>query len=146
VTRIHRTRSRGQAMVEFALIFPIFIAMVLGVFDAGRLIYTQNTIGNASREGARVAIVNQHPTTVDQHVRQTMLGIVSDPSVAQVTVTYAGTQCVPLPIRIGCLVTVNVTYSWQAITPVIGTLIGPRTVTASTTMPVERVFSAPPQP
>ena len=31
-------------MVEFALIFPIFIAMVLGVFDAGRLIYTQNTI------------------------------------------------------------------------------------------------------
>jgi Flp pilus assembly protein TadG len=146
VRRVPRAAARGQAMVEFALIFPIFIAMVLGVFDAGRLVYTQNTIGNASREGARVAIVNQHPTAIDQHTRETMLGVVADPSVAQVTVSYAGTQCVPAPIRIGCQVTVTVTYSWRAITPVIGSLIGPRILTASTTMPVERVFSAAPQP
>src|SRR3954451_20440555 len=61
-----RPRSgRGQALVEFALVLPILLLMIFGIVDAGRLIFTYNTISNAARDGARVAIVNQSPSGTD---------------------------------------------------------------------------------
>ena len=52
-------RPRGQALVEFALVFPVLILILLGIFEVGRAVFAYNTIGNAAREGARVAAVNQ---------------------------------------------------------------------------------------
>ena len=52
-----RHRSRGQALVEFALVFPLFIAMVFGLIDLGRLVYMHSTLSQAAREGARLAAV-----------------------------------------------------------------------------------------
>ncbi len=56
---IRRRGERGQAIVEVALILPIFILILVGLFDIGRAVYAFNTISNASREGVRVAIVDQ---------------------------------------------------------------------------------------
>ena len=49
--------SRGQSLVEFALVFPIFILLVFGLIDMGRYAYVNSTISQAAREGARVAAV-----------------------------------------------------------------------------------------
>ena len=51
---------RGQALVEFALVLPIFILLLVGIFDFGRAIYAYNTISNAAREAVRVGIVDQN--------------------------------------------------------------------------------------
>jgi Flp pilus assembly protein TadG len=48
-------RQEGQALVEFALIIPIFLLVVVGLFDAGRLVYTNSALSQAAREGARLA-------------------------------------------------------------------------------------------
>ena len=57
---LHRRRhGRGQAIVEFALILPIFVLLLVGVLDFGRAIYAYNTINNAAREGGRLATVDQ---------------------------------------------------------------------------------------
>lgn len=48
----------GQALVEFALVLPVLLAMVLGLFDAGRAIWQVNTLAYAAREGTRYAIVH----------------------------------------------------------------------------------------
>jgi Flp pilus assembly protein TadG len=56
---IRRRGEHGQALVEFALILPVFILMLVGLFDLGRAVYAFNTISNAAREGVRVAIVDQ---------------------------------------------------------------------------------------
>jgi Flp pilus assembly protein TadG len=56
-----RRRSRGQALVEFALVLPIFLMLLLGVFDLGRMIYMYNGVAEAARELARVTSV--HPGT-----------------------------------------------------------------------------------
>ena len=51
-------RGRGQegaAAVEFALVLPILIFLVLGGMDFGHRLYMQHLITNASREGARYA-------------------------------------------------------------------------------------------
>jgi hypothetical protein len=53
-----RSKSRGQAMVEFALVFPIFILLMVGLFDFGRVIWVNDTLATAAREAARFAIVH----------------------------------------------------------------------------------------
>lgn len=45
--------ERGQSLVEFALITPLLILIVMGVFDLGRAAYAYAVIASAAREGAR---------------------------------------------------------------------------------------------
>jgi len=51
-------RSRGQGLAEFALVLPIFLLIVLGVFDVGRVIWATTSLNSAAREAARFAIVH----------------------------------------------------------------------------------------
>ena len=51
-------RGRGQAVVEFALVVPIFFLVLLAIIEAGRFMFYYETLNNATREGARYAIVN----------------------------------------------------------------------------------------
>lgn len=55
---MHRRPSRGQALVEFSLVIPIFLVMLMGVVDVGRAIWAQNSLASAVREAARFAIVH----------------------------------------------------------------------------------------
>ena len=50
-----RHREGGQTLVEFAVVLPIFLLVVIGLFDAGRLVYTNSALSQAAREGARLA-------------------------------------------------------------------------------------------
>lgn len=47
----------GQALVEFALIFPLLFLLVMGLFDLGRAVFYYSTLNTAVREGTRFAIV-----------------------------------------------------------------------------------------
>ena len=51
-------RSNGQAMVEFALVAPILFLLILATIEAGRFILHYELVNNATREGARFAIVH----------------------------------------------------------------------------------------
>lgn len=48
-------REGGQSLVEFALIFPIFVLMLFGLIDMGRAVYANNTLSQAAREATRLA-------------------------------------------------------------------------------------------
>ncbi len=50
---INRNSKRGQGMVEFALVLPILIVIVLGIIEAARLIFMYGSVITASREAAR---------------------------------------------------------------------------------------------
>jgi Flp pilus assembly protein TadG len=50
-------RSIGQALVEFALVAPIFFAVVFGLIDGARLIFAYNTVSQEAREAVRLAAV-----------------------------------------------------------------------------------------
>jgi hypothetical protein len=61
MTRRHWRTHRhpvGQAMVEFALVAPLFFLLLFGIIEAGRFIFYYETLSHATREGARYAIVN----------------------------------------------------------------------------------------
>jgi hypothetical protein len=53
---------KGQSLIEFALIIPVFFFMAVMVFDLGRAVYYSSTIHNAAREAARYGIV--HPNDI----------------------------------------------------------------------------------
>ncbi|MGH7610758.1 MAG: TadE/TadG family type IV pilus assembly protein [Candidatus Dormibacteria bacterium] len=53
----HRRDRRGQAVVEFALVAPVFFALLFGVVAAGWLFFQNSAIGDAAQGGARTALV-----------------------------------------------------------------------------------------
>ena len=57
-----RGKSRGQAMVEFALVFPILFFILSLTVDIFRVDWAATTVADAAREGARQAIANQDPS------------------------------------------------------------------------------------
>lgn len=156
-------RGRGQALVEFAFIFPLIALLAFGFIDVGRAVFTANTLTNAARQGARVAAVNQldpasapwnclanrpveDPSDPDWTFRGCAVaaGATAGLKAADVTVSYASPpgsnlECT-LEINVGCIVTITVVANYVPITPVAGQIIGPISMNATSSMPVERVF------
>ncbi len=127
-------------MAEFALVFPVLMLLVVAMFDVGRLVFAYNDVTNAARVGARQAIVNQGGTVArDATINQaTSLGL----QASDVTISYLktdGTVCAA-PYKLGCVAQVQARFQWTAITPIIGNIIGPITVTTQTTMAIERIY------
>jgi len=56
--------DRGDSLVEFALIAFMFVMVLAGVVELGRMVLVYNTIANAAREGTRYAIVHGADQTV----------------------------------------------------------------------------------
>jgi len=57
------TRKRGQAMVEFALVIPLFLLLFCAICDFGFALFCRMSVINAAREGARAAVmVSDHST------------------------------------------------------------------------------------
>ncbi|NJD57226.1 MAG: pilus assembly protein [Nitrospirae bacterium] len=69
-------RQSGASAVEFAILLPFLVLLVFGIIEFGLLLYNQQVITNASREGARAAIVGHCPGAVgitrktDAEIRQ----------------------------------------------------------------------------
>jgi Flp pilus assembly protein TadG len=59
--------GRGQSMVEFALILPILMLLMVGLFDLGRVVFTGNALSDGARQGARNATTD--PAAADYCVR-----------------------------------------------------------------------------
>ncbi len=114
-------RSTGQAMVEFALAIPIFLLMLIAVFDLGRGVYTYNGLSEAAREIARVTavypglVLGASPQTADRvAVQQGLTPGMSSPTFACMRVD--GTPSTDLPCTSGDYVQVTVTSVYQPLT------------------------------
>jgi Flp pilus assembly protein TadG len=65
-------RSRGAALIEFALIFPVLMAIILGAIDAGVAIQARTQIINAARDGVRVAATGGNQADVQAAVSNSL--------------------------------------------------------------------------
>ena len=134
-----RWSQRGQSLVETALVLPILLIILMGIFDFGRAIFAYNAVSNAAREAARVAIVNQNTTGVVDEGKRSAIGL--NPDTVDVTFAITGAGCGT--VLVGCTAQVTVDHEWSAITPIIGSVVGPIQLSSTTEMPVERAFSSP---
>jgi hypothetical protein len=128
LTRRREPADRGQALVEFALVIPIFLLVLVTLFDFGRAVFAYNTLTNAAREGARIAIVNQDiPTIVNRAKAQTQIIELNDPSVLVNfwQVKDDGTADLTRPcnlVAVGCLAVVSFEATYQPFTPIVANL------------------------
>ena len=58
INRDKKSRRNGAALVEMALVLPIFVTVVLGIVEFGRGMMVAQMLTNAAREGARKAIID----------------------------------------------------------------------------------------
>jgi Flp pilus assembly protein TadG len=80
-----RRRQRGAGAVEFALVAIVFFSLLLGIVDFGRWLFTMNAASEATRLGARVAVVCD---VDDNAVRDRMRAILPALTDAQIQVNY----------------------------------------------------------
>jgi hypothetical protein len=81
-----RERGRGQALVEFAIVLPVFFLIVAGMFDLGLGVYSDLTLVNAAREGARLGVIDPGNTSaIEDRVRAMSTNL--DGSRLNVTIT-----------------------------------------------------------
>jgi Flp pilus assembly protein TadG len=55
---MRRRDDAGQALVEFAIVLPVLLLFITGLFDVARAVWQENTLAYAAREGTRYAIVH----------------------------------------------------------------------------------------
>jgi hypothetical protein len=63
--RTCRRKRQGAAVVEFAVVAPVFILLIFGMIEIGRAIMVEQVLTNAAREGARVAVLDSANPTHD---------------------------------------------------------------------------------
>jgi Flp pilus assembly protein TadG len=121
-------------MVEFAVIIPIFLLLVFGIIELSWLIFNNHSLSNATREGARYAMVNGEMSGA----------IATDASVQAVVEERATLLAGSVPTQVvfepdaepGSRVTVSTEYDYV---PIIGGIVGvgPMRLTSSSTVTVQ---------
>jgi Flp pilus assembly protein TadG len=137
-----RRRERGAALIEFVLVAPLFLLILLGAIDWGWYFVVRETLVNATREGARVASVQDVPATQSRAAAiaavrgyLTNVGVsalpVRDPDVQFTTIAVPGvtTPVSAVSVRLAA-------YPSPAISGLAMTLV-PGTITAETVMRLE---------
>jgi Flp pilus assembly protein TadG len=128
---------RGQTLVEFALVAPLFLLLVCAMADFGRMFYVQMTLQNAVRQAGRFAMTGNHlpdpnnpgkylsrVQSVIQTAQQAALGLnVTNIQInGQGNCTGVGSTC--SAGGPGTPVTISLTTNLQLITPVISHYFG----------------------
>jgi Flp pilus assembly protein TadG len=139
-----RRKSRGQAMVEFALLSSVLFLLVMGIFDFGRAIAVYINIAEAAHEGARQLVLrsnyfSQYPDSVIVNATLAKIGgggmvLTEDPCLAPPSPCTS--PSIPTTVNTGYIwispsrttgnhnVTVRVTYLFAPMTGMISDLTG----------------------
>lgn len=132
-----RRVTRGQSLVELALVLPVLIVLMVGIIDLGRVFYTKVTLANAARVAAEYAVNpnvlvanNGNLTAARDAVKAKAVSEAANQNVtiSQSDVVFNGTF-VP-----GTIYTVKVAAPFSPITPLASTLLGSSTLMLSYTI------------
>jgi Flp pilus assembly protein TadG len=122
--RSARKEKRGQALVEFALVFPLLVLLIFGLIDLGRAVYAQHTLSEAAREGARWGSVQARSATdlpgIEDHAESKAIGIGD----VTATATCIRPGSIVLPCSASDVLEVTVETDFEMVTPVIAQLMG----------------------
>lgn len=106
----------GQALVEMALVLPLFLLIMFGVFEMGRIGYAYITVTNAAREGGRIATLGGTDDQIKSSIEKaaTSFGSMSLSIIITPLEDYR---------QSGQEVRVDVTYQVQLVIPIISNVI-----------------------
>ena len=122
-TKLRNKKEDGQAMLEFALVLPIFLLILCGIIDFGWMFYNQLALNNISREGARYAVVSTAADNSTDEILHHIEGYIDDtyPVLGDVDITVKYTT--PLS-PVGGDVIVSIEKDFSYLTPIISSVTG----------------------
>ena len=150
------SNERGASLVEAALVVPLVLLVLLGMFEIGRFLLLSSTVTNASREAARYAIstgtapVPNYADCVGVRNAARSLAAIDAPTNGQITIQYdggpatsvyltcSGVSVDPLLISNGDRVIVTVSVPFNIQVPGFAQFIGPTSVDATTTRTINK--------
>jgi Flp pilus assembly protein TadG len=165
-------RSRGQSIVELAIIAPVVLLLLAAALDLGRLFYSQITIANAAREGALAAaqdptkyepgqscVAPAHGPATNRIIcaiqKETKSSALSVPASA-ISMACDGTVvATAAQVTANCVasmdhtIEITVTGQFSLVTPLLSTFVGGQTIALSSTatsVPREIPPTPPPAP
>lgn len=108
-----RTSERGAVAVEFALLAPVLVMLLLGIMEFGRAYNAQITLSSAAREGVRVMAIGNNSAAARTAVKNAATGL-------QPTLTDGNITITPSSCTAGVQTTVNITYTLTTMTGIAG--------------------------
>lgn len=122
-------KRKGQAVLETAIVLPIFLLFFCGIIDFGRVLQASSQLNMITQEAARLASLGRSYNDINQF------------TLNNTTLPDKGTLIVsvnPPDYKPGNYVTVKITYDVKYITPLIGRILpSPFKVNTSSTIRVE---------
>ena len=108
-------RQRGVAAVEFGLVCLVFLTLLIGIMEMGRLLFYWNTAAEATRWGARLAVVCDLNDSIIKEKMQAMLPLLRStdisvsysPSTCAVDAATARASCESVTVEISPTVVIN---------------------------------------
>jgi Flp pilus assembly protein TadG len=113
VQQVKHDSERGAAAVEFAILLPLLLMLVLGTIEFGRAYNAQITLTNAARDGVRVMAIANDPTGAKTTAKNAAASV--SPNIPTSDITLSTQVC-----STGNQVTLTVKYSLSTITGIAG--------------------------
>lgn len=124
-------KQTGQALIEFVILLPILILIVMAILEFGMMLNSYLAINNAAREGARLGIIGSTDAQIQRAITSTSPSLTAGDLTINITPSY-GTR------KSGDTLTVTVMYNYHVIDPIISSLINNIVIlNAQTSMRVE---------
>lgn len=109
--------EKGQSLVEMALVLPLLLLLIVGIFDFGKLFYTYMHMHLATQETVRLGGLGKEDEEIRAFARDYVQ--IKDPSLLQIGITPNSSTR-----ESGQYVTVTLSYPHKFITPGMGRLFG----------------------
>ena len=135
--RLFRRKRRAAAAVEFAIVAPIFFLMIFGMIEYGRMVMVQQVLTNASREGARFAVLDGANY---EEIKSRVQDYLESASIDKVNANVSVAPDPPSSAAFGEPITVSVSIPFSKVSWLPSPMyLGGKTLTATTVMRRESV-------
>ena len=115
---MQESKDRGAVAVEFALLVPVLVLLLLGIMEFGRAYNAQVTLTNAAREGVRVMAISNVRADARTAAKNVATPLVLADS--NFTFTTSPTATSPATCAAGRQVTMTISYTLNTLTGIAG--------------------------
>ncbi|OGT37335.1 MAG: hypothetical protein A3F12_06145 [Gammaproteobacteria bacterium RIFCSPHIGHO2_12_FULL_38_14] len=107
-----KIKEKGATVIEFAILLPVFIMLIMGAIEIGWALYVQHALVDAARVGARIAVTQQ---VSEESIRTDVIEYIQNSSInGTPTITF-----MPSPVSeqsSGSLITVTIDLPFNSAT------------------------------
>ena len=108
-----RASERGAVAVEFAILAPILVMLLLGIMEFGRAYNAQASLSSAAREGVRVMAISNDQAAARTAAKNA--GLTLKPALTDANISFGAATCTS-----GAQITITITYSLSTLTGIAG--------------------------